>query len=100
MNVMQHLLCKLAEECNEVGQMALKSAYFGLEQVYKDLGHLNNAERTYLELDDLNAVVEMLNEYLVFSYIPNRERIEAKKIKVEMWMKYSKELGFLKGDFL
>lgn len=53
----------------------------------------SNAERVHQEIDDLMAAVKMLNEEFGFGYSPNRERIEAKKIKVNKFAEYSKTLG-------
>lgn len=97
MDRLQHLLCKLSEECQEVGQIALKSSYFGLEEVYTEGGFIaNNAERTHIELDDVMAVIQMLNEEYNFGYVPNQERINIKKKKINKYADYSSVLGLLK----
>lgn len=93
MNLQQHLLGKLAEEGAEVGQIALKTQQFGFfercpDQIY------TNAERTHQEIDDLMAIVEMLND-LGFGYEPSRNRIEAKKEKVIKYLRYSVGLGLV-----
>ena len=61
MNHLQHYLTKLAEECSEVAQIALKTQQFGPGEVMPGQP-LNNFERCHLELDDLWAMVEELNE--------------------------------------
>lgn len=95
MNRLQHLLCKLAEECNETAQMALKTAYFGLDEVYESD---SNRMRLHAELDDLNALVEMLNEEFDFRYATDKISIEAKKAKVNRYARYSQGLGLLESE--
>ncbi len=93
MNLQQHLLGKLAEEGTEVGQIALKTQQFGFDE--KCPGQpFTNAERTHQEIDDLMAIVEMLNDQGL-GYKPSRERIEAKKEKVVNFLIYSVELGMV-----
>lgn len=94
MNRLQLLLNKLAEEGAEVAQIALKTAQFGLVEMCPGQP-FTNAQRTHQEIDDLLAAVEMLNEEYNFGYIPNRERIEAKKAKVNKFAAYSESLGMV-----
>lgn len=94
MTRLQYLLTKLSEEGSEVAQMALKTQQFGLTEVMKDQP-FTNAERTHQELDDLTAVVELLNGEHGFGYTPNRERIEAKKAKIAKFFAYSCQLGLV-----
>lgn len=94
MNRCQYLLGKLAEECAEVSQMAMKSQQFGLPEIYH-VQSLTNAERTHHELDDVMAIIEMLNEEFNFGYLPNSIRIERKKDKVNRYAEYSKSQGLL-----
>lgn len=93
MSLQQYLLTKLAEEGAEVGQIALKTQQFGIAEKCPGQRY-TNAERTHQELDDLMAVVEMLND-VGFGYEPNRERIEAKKEKVVKFLRYSVGLGMV-----
>lgn len=97
MKHLQHYLLKLSEECSEVAQIALKTIQFGPTEVMPSQP-LNNFQRCHLELDDLNAMIEELNQMFGFGYIPNRERIEAKKLKVRKYLDYSIELGMVKGE--
>ena len=78
MDYEQYLLGKLAEECAEVGQRALKTAQFGMDEVQPGQA-LDNAERLHAELDDLMAIVELLNVHHGLNYTPNAARIAAKK---------------------
>lgn len=88
----QLLLGKLAEEGVEVAQIALKTQQFGMCEVRVGQS-LTNAQRIHLELDDLMAQIEMLNDECALGYLPNRERIEAKKNKVNQFADLSASLG-------
>lgn len=79
MNREQFLLTKLAEECNEVAQMALKCQQFGLEES-KNGEFVTNRELLHAELNDIYASVEMLNSYGL-DFKPDPEAIKKKKIK-------------------
>lgn len=95
MNRTQFLLMKLAEEASEVAQIALKTAQFGLEETYTDK---TNVERIYAELNDIIAIVGMLNEQEGFDYDTDDEAIDAKIKKVEHYLKYSQTLGMVDGN--
>lgn len=97
MNLLQHYLTKLAEEGAEVSQIALKTQQFGPDEIMPGQP-LNNFERCHLELDDLQAMIEELNEKFGFGYAPNRERIEAKKAKVRKFLGYSVRLGMVTDE--
>lgn len=94
MNRLQFLLIKLAEENNEVAQMALKTAQFGAHEIRPNQP-LTNFQRTHLELDDLMAIIEMLNEECGFAYTPNRKNIEDKKELVNHYARLSEQLGMV-----
>lgn len=95
MNREQFLLLKLAEECSEVVQIASKTMQFGGTERRPDLKE-NNYERTYAELNDVWAIIEMLNSGKTeFLFTKNREVIEAKKEKVEKYLKFSQGLGMV-----
>lgn len=92
MNRQQFLLCKLAEEGAEISQIALKTQQFGLHE--KCPGQpFTNVERIHHEIDDLMAIVEMLNKEVDFGYDMDIGHITNKKIKVNKYYAYSKELG-------
>lgn len=97
MNPLQYYLTKLAEEGSEVAQIALKAQQFGAHEVMPGQP-LNNFERCHQELDDLWAIVEELNEKFGFGYTPNKERVEAKKMKVRKYLSYSIHLGMVEGE--
>jgi len=95
MTRLQLLLTKLAEECNEVAQMALKTQQFGLEE-RRPGQELTNLHRLHQELDDALAIVKMLNEEHEFNYSINKEAVEVKIRKVNKYAEYSRQLGYLK----
>lgn len=85
MNRDEHLLVILAEECAEVAKETSKALRFGMGEVMPGQS-LNNRERILRELNDLWAVVEMLDLQHV-----DRDAIERKKIKVHEFMRYADE---------
>lgn len=91
MNRLELLLTCLAEEASEVAQAASKMNRFAMHRVFPGRDN-TNAQVTHLELDDLLAVVEMLNEEFVFGYEPSKANIAAKKIKVNKMNDLHKEL--------
>lgn len=92
MNYLQHLLLKLSEEANEVGQIASKCMQFGLLECHPDLRE-NNKQRLHAELNDLLAVVEMLNQNYDLGFQPDREAIDKKIQKIKEYRNYSVSLG-------
>ena len=92
MNITQHLLIKLSEECSEISKEALKAVQFGLGNHHPDETRTNN-DKLISEFNDLFAIIEMLNDRL--ECIENRASIENKKRKVIKFMKVSVELGLL-----
>lgn len=87
----QYLLSKVAEECVEVAQRAIKAQLFGLREVQEGQDK-DNARRLVDEFSDLVAVVDMLWESLP-PQVPGS--ISAKKMKVEKFMAYSRTLGIV-----
>lgn len=96
MNRIEHLLTIAAEECAEIQQAVTKTLRFGLEEG-RDLSAVeygSNVERLRYELNDLIAVVEMLErEGLDLS--PDHQSRKQKKEKVEKYLLYSEECGTL-----
>lgn len=88
----QLLLCKLAEEATEIAKDALKAQQFGLNSYHPET-NLTNIEYITNELNDLFAILEMLNEYGSFEYVPCQKAINDKKEKVLHYMKLSQQLG-------
>lgn len=97
MNRFQFLLNKLAEECNEVGQIALKTAQFGADEVKPGQAY-TNMERVHLELNDIKVIVEMLNQEFDFQYRADPVAVAAKINKVNKYWTYSKSLGMVQDE--
>jgi len=93
MNLSQYLLGKLAEEATEIAQISLKTQQFGFEE-WLPGQTFTNAERIHQEIDDLKAVLEMLNN-ISLNYSENRDRIEVKKEKIIKYLNYSVQLGMV-----
>lgn len=90
------LLVQLKEECAEVIVATAKSLRFGPEEVYEPIG-VSNAARIEAELCDVIAVAEVLqSEGVISGRFMKRDFIDAKKIKINQYLSYSKELGILK----
>ena len=98
MSEASHLLQKLQEECNEVGQRASKINCFGLHEIQAGQPHTNQ-ERLVQELNDLIAVISMLAGIKVLPYEWIHEGMMTdKKNKVRRYMKYSRAQGCLEPD--
>ncbi len=95
MNLEQFYLLKLAEECSEVAQRALKQMQFGKNEIQKDQA-LTNSMRLRAELNDLLSVIKILEE---MSEIPHAydldEYITKKRAKLEKYLEYSRDLGLV-----
>jgi len=91
MNLEQFLLTKLAEECTEIAHIALKTQQFGMTEKHPSMT-LNNAERIGVELDDMMAILDLL-ELVGFDWEINADAIAAKRRKVAKYLKYSIQLG-------
>lgn len=81
----QFLLCKLAEEAAELAKEAMKTQQFGMLSSHpKYTG--TNANRISEELNDLLAVIDMMNEECEdFFWTPDEEAIERKVEKIEKY---------------
>jgi hypothetical protein len=94
MNKQDHLILRLSEECVEVSKECHKALSFGIEDRYKRMPSVR--EKIVLELNDLFAVVEMLQDEGVLPMIVVNDRlIDAKKKKVVKFMRYAKKKGKL-----
>lgn len=95
MSNMQYLLTKLAEEGNEVAQMALKNQHFGIDECQFEGGE-SNRQRLHGEINDLLGVIRLLNEEESFGFTPDEDAIVAKMEKIRHYRAYSVSLGLVK----
>lgn len=94
MNLQQLLFLKLSEECNEVGQECSKIIQFGMDEVYAPIG-ISNRDRLKRELQDLYAIVQILNEDFGLGFEPSPEAVEVKRNKVLHYAGYSNSIGLV-----
>lgn len=101
MNRTEHLLSCLAEECCEIGQRVSKALRFGLDEVQPGQG-LTNGQRIIEEYNDLRGVMQMLEDEGILDsstdYHTLSATMQAKKAKVEKFMRYAAEQGALQGE--
>lgn len=93
----EHLLVIAIEECNEVAQRLSKALRFGLEEIQPGQS-LTNTERIRYEYSDLAAVLEMIAPPTAAGGVihpPNGKAMDAKREKVEHFLRYSAEIGTL-----
>jgi hypothetical protein len=95
LNYAEHILASLAEEAGEVVHMVGKCLRFmevaeGLVLLPDDKGEGDCNVRLGSELNDLMAVMELLNDLKIVPNIGNRETIDAKKQKT---LKYWNQLS-------
>lgn len=97
MDKAQYLLTKLAEECVEVAQRALKQIQFGKDEI-QDGQPLTNTERLSREIIDLICVTRLLEETEEFPELLGvdiQEEYEKKKAKMQKYLDLSAKLGRL-----
>ena len=95
MNKVQHMLLKLSEECNEVGQAASKSMQFCLDDSYNGV---TNRDRLIGEIKDLVSVVHILNEEFGLGYEFDSVHLEEKRKKINKYLQLSVDNGHVKED--
>lgn len=83
MNFKEHLLGKIAEEACEVGKEALKAQHWGLDSWHPDAPDMTNRDRIVAELNDLLAVVLMLDPSIALEIEFGNQAQAAKVIKVQ-----------------
>ncbi len=83
MNFKEHLLGKIAEEACEVGQIAIKAQQFGLDSWHPDDVTKTNRDLLVGELNDLLAVVMMLDPSIALEIEIGNAAQAAKVIKVQ-----------------
>lgn len=83
MNQLQHLLLKLNEECVEVAFAAteLKGAKLNANAIWQ---LADKAVDMDLEINDLNAVIRLLNKFYNFSYVYDKKHADEEFIRQAM----------------
>lgn len=98
MNKLQFLLEKLGEEAVEVAHIAAKIKQYGMFSNNNGQLDLTNKEHLIKELDDFNALVEMLNSHFDLGYTPHPVGLRDKKSKVYEGMNICLSLGTVTKD--
>ena len=99
MNVIEHLLVCLVEECAELQHHVSKSIRFGLDDHNPRADSPTNCEEIVNELNDLFAIVELLQKQGALpSVVIDPDKIRKKQEKVRLFMQYAKSQGTLKAD--
>lgn len=80
------LMAKLAEEAGEVVQRAIKCQQFGLDDEYENV---SARDRLHEELNDLYAVVNILNSEFDLGFDPDEGWTMVKKAKIDKWANYA-----------
>jgi hypothetical protein len=95
----QYHLCKIAEECNEVAQRALKAQQFGLGEIQPGQ-NLNNLERLVGEFHDLFVTFDNFMESCgqAMSTIPDDQFSSDRLTKMRKFLLLSKTLGQVDED--
>lgn len=99
MTVQQYFLLKLAEECAEVSQQALKQAQFGKDHSHPKI-EVVNAVKLRQEVNDLLAVLDCLMDIGELPEIAPYTLIQEKgkkKVKLLKYLNESRELGHVEG---
>jgi hypothetical protein len=95
MNVTEHLMQCVAEECGEITQAAMKCTRFAMDGAYPD--GRSNVYVLEQEYNDLLGVIELLQEQGMDINV-RRDLINAKKIKVVRMMEIARERGALEPE--
>lgn len=96
----EHLLAIVAEECDEVSQRCIKALRFSLAEIQPDQDH-TNSWRIMQEYADLLGAMELLKhepDFYPFFLDQSgviRGMVEAKKSKIEEFLKLSAKMGTL-----
>lgn len=93
MTKQENLLICLMEECDEVSQRVSKALRFGLDE-RQPMQDYNNSERIEEEINDLFAVIDLLETNGILKADEKRfEKIEKKKLKLAKYLEYSIKIG-------
>jgi hypothetical protein len=92
MNLQEHLLTTLSEECAETSQAISKALRFGIDGRYPD--GRTNIEEIEIEVNHILAMIELLNEVRVPIGFKD-DLISQKKKKVKEFFDYARHQGAL-----
>lgn len=95
MNHLQYLLTKLDEECKEVGIICSKTIQFGYNSNNNGQLEFTNKELLHKEINDVLAIIDLLNEECNLGFAYDIEAIKAKKEKVKQYKSISAGLGYV-----
>lgn len=95
----QYHLCKIAEECTEVAQRALKAQQFGLGETQPGQG-LNNLERLVSEFHDLFVTFDNFLSAVDRGMLttPTEQFTEVRLTKMREFLELSQQLGQVAPD--
>lgn len=97
MTLSQFLLNKIAEECNELAQIALKTAQFGLYETNPlEPEEGDNITRMQKEFNDLVSCIGLFNLHAATTISRDDNLCQAKADKVVKYLQYSQSLGFVR----
>lgn len=88
----QFYLKLIEEECAEIIQVCSKASRFGIDNYHKDLAKSNRI-RLKEEINDLFAVLQLLQDECNINTEADEYMINEKLYKVEKYKKFSIELG-------
>lgn len=94
MNLDEHLLLLLAEECNEISQSAIKCIRFTTNHVAEGMSGHSNFSLLQVEYNDMLAIVELLKEESL--YLTRVDHlVKDKKERLKKFLQISRDLGTL-----
>lgn len=95
MNITEHLLACLIEECAEIQQAATKALRFGLTDGYPG-ADTTNSQDIAREITDLIAVIDICREHGIAPQPAEAKAMYEQKIdRVKKYMGYAKTTGAL-----
>lgn len=94
MNNEQYLYMKLSEESSEISKECMKIMQFGLDSRNPDTG-VSNIDALNMEINDLLAIIELLQDEGYFTFEKDETHIENKKLKVSRFRNFSRDLGYV-----
>lgn len=101
-SIKQFYLLKLAEECSEIAQQAIKQIQFGHHALSPSTGkRYDNTALLRAEVNDLLAVLDVLMDLGELPEISPWELLEAKqkkKARIQEYLRHSQALGFIERN--